>query len=148
MPPDPVVTATIDQDVYEAICTELGIIPPKLVVHPHGGGGRLHGEWRPGRIDLYCDVSMFPIAKLRFVQGEIVETLLHELRHAYQSLYWSSAKQNDQHMEYSLRPTEIDAEQYASANKHRFRFLARVSRKQQNSGFSRLSKHARPTGGV
>jgi len=77
------------------------------------------------------------VTRLPFVQSQIVKTILHELRHEWQMEKWTEKQwEEDERYSYNIKPSEIDARDWAEANVAKFRDLVRVKRE----GVSRLGR--------
>lgn len=139
MPPSPRLTAKVDEAAYRRACDELNIDPPSIVVTQLArtlNGRPTYGIWQPGRITIYLGgIEKYTADRLRAAQGELVDTVLHELRHAYQYNHNPDILDNK-------HACEVDAEGWAKRKRPEYRTIIRLSRTYPNSGFSRLSRHA------
>lgn len=133
--PAPRLKIEVPETPYLRACRELQIIPPQLVIRE--GGQKLLGQyhWPANVITIFTAYVLYETDALRYVQSEIVETLLHELRHGYQ---W----QNE------LWPTDVvkretDANHWASTRVADYRDMVRVRRITHGSGMSKLSNTER-----
>lgn len=147
MPPSPIVTVSVKPDRLLALVVELRLkaeVDVKVWVERQG---RTHGywEWKDGRhkISIFAGAPGLDVGRLTFAATAATDTLLHELRHAWQYENWTDdfyAK--DARRPYSQQELEKDANEWASTNAIRWRGLVHVSRRFPNSGFSRLSAAA------
>lgn len=140
MPPSPRLKATVDAAKCDLACRELNITVPTIVVksgnHPEG---TRYGDYDPNdhSIRLYLGgITNYEKDGLRFAQTELVRTLLHELRHGWQFIHSRELYDN-------VVPAEHDAEGWALRKIAEYRNIVRLSRSFPNSGFSRLTRHAR-----
>lgn len=133
MPPSPRLNATVDQETYDRACEALGIeeTRPTYSIHQGSRSGRpAYGDYNfaTNHVRLFLGISDYEFDALRFAQSEMVRTMLHELRHAYQHHHKTPV-------------SESDAERWACDHVAEFRKLIRLSRSFPNTGFSRLSRH-------
>lgn len=137
MPPSPRITITLDEAIYSAACLSLSITPPPVAFRKSGANGRFRGHYHPASrsITIYHGLDEQNIGALRSLQGELVRTLLHELRHAWQDA-------NGWVYEDRVVESENDANRWADENQARYRLILRVTRSFPGSGFSRMSRHA------
>lgn len=148
MPPSPVITATLNEPRWLELCESIGLNNPPTV--------RIRLTQRPNAAEqvlgTHCAVTNsinvnfgFPsdtIERLRFMQSDLVNTLLHEVRHAWQYQTWGEEwMRTDDKLPYALRHKEKDANQFAETHQTLWRGLVRVGRKQHGSNFSKLSRH-------
>ena len=139
MPPSPRLKATVDMEAYDRACRDLRIVQP-LVEGRQGNNpeGARYGDYAAGlhRVRLYLGgIKGYELDGLRSAQTELVNTMLHELRHAWQVMYRPEVWANHE-------AAEHDAEGWAIRNVANYRNIVRLSRSFPNSGFSRLSRHA------
>lgn len=134
MPPSPRLSAVIDQKTYEKACAELCLseMPTVKVISGRRTGKAAFGDYNTetNHVRLFLGLDNYIADGLRFAQTELVRTLLHELRHAYQN-------------EHNQALSEADAEEWAIRHVADYRNIIRLSRSYPNSGFSRLSRHDR-----
>lgn len=139
MPPSPRIKATLDEHMFEQVCTQLNILPPTIKFkNGERAGKKAWGDYNrtTNHINLYLGVSSYEYDALRFAQTEAVRTMLHELRHAWQ-------QQHRPDMYDSTIAVETDAEGWAQEQVASWVNLVRLSRSFPNSGFSRLGRHTR-----
>lgn len=155
MPPSPRLKATVDADELCKVCDELQLDSPPGVVFRTGQpnqrvlrAGRVpvcFGQYDEAKnvVIIYMGIDEYEADKLRYVQSEIVITILHELRHAYQKQHWAAEDlAADRARPYMLRKAERDAETWAVENASRFRRIVRVIRRTHGSGFSKIQQTA------
>ncbi len=144
MPPSPRITVTINEARFRDLCTSLTLntIPSIRFVRKPGSSGpaRVQGLYAAGQVTIFYGFPEEELERLRFIASEITATLLHEVRHHWQSEVWGAARFDDKHIDYCDRPTEKDAETYAKSQQHNWVGLVRVNRTQHGSGFSQLSR--------
>jgi len=139
MPPSPKITVKLDEERFFELCTELAVsVPTVKFVKGTRDGRPAWGDYQreTGVIRIYLGVDQYENERLPFAQTECVRTLLHELRHHYQSIHTPKLWDN-------IIALEMDAEGYAQENIAKFKTLIRLRREFPNSGFSRLSRHIR-----
>lgn len=141
MPPSPRISATLNETIYNLACEALDVTPPTVTIHTHARPGkRAFGDYSAAtnHIRLFLgDISNYEYDGLRSATQELVRTLLHELRHAWQHAHNTNNG--------STPEAEIDAETWACENVAGYRSIIRMSRTFPNSGFSRLGRHSRQT---
>lgn len=107
-----------------------------------GRQARLHGTIEGNRITMELGLDLFQHSSLRAVTREVVETLLHEYRHAWQHVNWPLGEiLEDQERPYRAREMERDAEDFAHRNTTRWMKagLIRLRPRATRSRLSRLS---------
>lgn len=143
--PAPITRAEINQRVLKLVCDDLRIPPPSVLLLPGcfpEQSLRGTADWT-NTIRVYLGVDGHDQEKLRFAQGRIVRTTLHELRHIHQMRHWSAEKwAEDKLLPYRLREAERDANEWAELNLTKYRALLTVKRTFPSSGFSRMSSRA------
>lgn len=146
MPPSPRLTAKVNEELYRRVCDELNIDPPSIVVtqlsrrDPQTGRMTL-GLWTLGRITIYLGgIDEYSTDRLSAAQRELCDTVLHELRHAWQHAHTTMLEKPEGN--YYTAECEVDAREYAARKLPEYRTIIRLSRTYPNSGFSRLSRHA------
>lgn len=141
MPPSREFHIEINEAELVSITEELGLKRPVQIHVLNRPSGRLHGEWLAAQrlITLETGLDFFQYDRLLHVKHEIVETLLHELRHAHQDDTWARARLADAHIPYALRETEIDATRWAKGNTTKHANLIRIRAKGTRSVLSRIS---------
>jgi hypothetical protein len=140
MPAPPEIETTLNQAAFERACNELGLKRSVSVQLRRAARGQsTRGEAGPGYINLYVGLETQEMNRLPFVITQITRTLLHELRHQFQFETWSPAKwAEDDRYSYSIKPSEVDARDWADRRVSSYRDLVRVKRRQA-SRLSRLS---------
>lgn len=132
MPPSPRITIKLDDERYASVCAQLGIAPPSIRFRDRlprgtrlrgGASGQVFGLYRFGSndVEVFTEIDQYGFDRLRAVNAELVITLLHELRHAWQH-------QSDDWKYGNLVADERDAEQYAQDHYHEWRGLLQVKR--------------------
>ncbi|MBA2726506.1 MAG: hypothetical protein H0U53_10990 [Actinobacteria bacterium] len=150
MPPSPRITARLDEPKFALLCESLGLkAAPTVQIRTAAssdGGIRTLGEYHgyENVVKLFIGFSSDNLEKLRFLQGKLTITFLHEMRHAWQTQQWGhEAMAKARNEPYHVRRSEVDANSFAEANAHLWRNVIRVVRTQHNSNFSRLARHTR-----
>ena len=140
MPPSPIITAALDEKRYADLCESMGLhVRPDTRFLRGSRNGKFYGVWKPAmrRIEVFYDIDEYDHNKLRFVNLELVLTLLHELRHA-----WQEQEHGPGWYRANVVAAEIDAEDFATKNVQKWRGVVKVKRRFPSSGFSKLSKTA------
>ena len=140
MPPAPRLTVTLIPARYTALCASLGLTdePPVRFV-TNGKPGKFLGTYWPttNSISIFCNFASIESGRLIHAQGELIDTLLHELKHAQQDKLHGKAwyKAN-------VVKAENEANEYAATNRHLWRGVVQLKRVQHGSAFSKLGRHA------
>jgi len=150
MPPSPRLKVSLVEDRFNDLCARLGIDPPPVRFIPGARQTQKHGLTLWGRADvltgitIYLNIETLEVDRLRYVSRELVETLLHELRHMYQYETWAPERIDaDRKRPYQEQEMERDAEAFAKSHLSEWRGIVRVSRTQPSSPFSKLACHDR-----
>lgn len=142
MPAPPEIKVAISQAAFERLCRQLGLKKDYIVTlkRAEWDVSTLRGTAAvDGKVTIYYGIQSQQINKLRYVQAQIVRTVLHEMRHQFQFENWSEGQWAiDEKYEYNIKPSEIDAREFADNNLAKYRDLVKVERKGQ-SRFGRLS---------
>ncbi len=139
MPPAPRVVVELDPAEWERCCVEAGLdraapvrfrrFPPKAQrLFP---GRPIYGEAdrASGAIFIYLCVEKYDTDRYRDVANELIVTLLHELRHQVQFKTWPLAQwEAERATPYDQKPSEIDAERWATENRSSWRPVAKIRR--------------------
>ena len=148
MPAPPEIVVTVNQEVFEKVCNDLGLERPiSLVLKRANSRGQItrgSAGWDT-IITIYYGLEKQEITRLPFVQSQIVKTILHELRHEWQmekkpESWW----EEDERYQYNIKPSEVDARDWADANLSKYRNLVRAKRE----GVSRLGRLSAAEKGV
>ena len=141
MPAPPEIEATFKQEAFERACVELGLKRPvRLELRRSNSGGITRGEAAPGQILIYVGLESQEMNRLLFVTTQITRTVLHELRHEWQFENWTQKQwDEDDRYTYNIKPSEVDARDWADRNVSKYRDLVRVKRRQA-SRLGRLSR--------
>jgi hypothetical protein len=140
MPAPPEIQVTINDPVFQKVCTDLGLKRP-VSMHlkqapSRGYTTRGHAAW-DRTITIYYGLQKQELDRLPFVISQISRTILHELRHEWQFENWTEEKwEEDARYSYNIKPSEIDARDFADANLAKYRSLVRVKR----LGVSRMGR--------
>lgn len=120
----------INEERYREVCERLGLLsPPRVRFTPAASDCIVKGEIDRNAITIYLGNLSQHVERLPRVNRDIAFTLLHELRHAYQYMTWSTAKWNsDQLRPYPNRECERDANQWAEDHLAEFSNVVRVKR--------------------
>lgn len=133
MPPSPRITLHIDQHKLAELCSamELRTIPevqlrdrlPRGVKTTYSGSGSVFGVYSPAehRVGIFTEQKQYEYDRLRAVNAELVITLIHELRHAWQH-------QSDEWTHGNVVRDERDAEGFAQENYHKWRGVIQLRR--------------------
>jgi len=140
MPPAPRLKVTLVPARYSALCQSLGLTeePPVRFV-TNGKPGKFLGMYWPATnsIDIFCNFASIESGRLIHAQGELIDTLLHELKHAHQKQLHGSEWYRK-----NVVKAENEANEYAASNRHLWRGVVQLKRVQHGSAFSKLSRHA------
>ena len=152
MAPAPRVVVEIDPKEWERCCIESGLdrtvkirfrrFPPKS---QRAFGCPIYGEAdRATRtIYIYLCIEKYDTARYREVHNELIDTILHELRHIVQFEKWPADKWNAEIVTpYDQKPSEIDAEKWAKANRPEYKSIAKI-RRVFRSNLSRIAETER-----
>ena len=133
MPPSPRISLHIDPTKYAALCEDMGIAEepevyfrdrlPKGSKTTYGGSGSVFGVYSATqhRIGIFTEQKQYEYDRLRAVNAELVITLIHELRHAWQYKHADGAS-------WSVVRRERDAEGFAQENYHKWRGVIQLRR--------------------
>lgn len=139
MPAPAEIQITVNEAALVRVCTELEIAVPPVRIRT-ARDKRTLGLQQGKTVTIFYGLSDQAASRLLFVTNEITRTLLHELRHVHQLETWTSEKwAEDERYSYNLKPSEVDANDFADRAGSRYRDLVRV-RRQQQSTLGRLSK--------
>lgn len=143
MPAPPEIAITLDDIAFAKALPELGIRELVTVRFRAAKDDRLWGQQRGHEVHIFYGNSFQTSNRLIFVANNITRTLLHELRHVWQEENWTPKQwaDDDRHA-YGIKPSEIDANDFADRNLSKYRGLVRVKREQQST-LGRLSKAER-----
>ena len=125
MPPSREFKVVIDPGAQSDLEQHLDIDPYRVKLS-RTTQTRLHGtHHRSSRlIVIELGHTLFAHSSLRAVKTEILNTILHEFRHAYQHTHWTPQKiAEDKKRPYRLQEMEIDAEEWAERNAAKWRQL-------------------------
>lgn len=148
MPPSPIIKAVLDDVRYKELCESLGLasipfVRIRMTERPNAAV-QLLGNYRfsNNSIEVSYGFPSDAIEKLRFVQSELVSTLLHETRHAWQYATWGfDFMVKDDLKPYHAQMKEKDANEFAATHQAAYRGLVKVTRRHHGSGFSKLGRH-------
>lgn len=140
MPAPPEIVVTVNEDVLLKACDELGLKnPPKFILKRASSRGQItrgSAGW-DATITIYYGLEKQELNRLPFVQAQIVRTILHELRHQWQMEYKpESWWEDDDRYSYNIKPSEVDARDWADKKLSSYRSLVKVKRE----GVSRLGR--------
>lgn len=133
MPPSPRLKLALNEERYAELCEAMGLSEPppvrfrdrlpKGVKTTYGGNGSVFGVYSPATnaVSIFTEQKQYGYDRIRAVNAELVITLLHELRHAWQhkSGQWTHG---------NVVRDERDAEGYAQENYHRWRGVISLRR--------------------
>lgn len=142
MPPSPIITVTADPRIFHKVCIDLEIEPPRLVIKRDTKASKAYGICaRDGKsISLFTNMDEYDRNRLMHVQSELVITLLHELRHAWQAKH-APEKYLIYHTDISAKQwCEYDAENWATVHHTTYRGIVTVKRRFPHSRMSQLAK--------
>lgn len=140
MPAPPEITVTLNEEHFARLCTELGIKKPVNVQLVRAKDDRVWGDQLGDRIRIYYGVGTQQRGRLLFVVNQVIRTLLHETRHVWQDENWTNKQwDEDARYTYNIKPSELDADDFADRNLAKYRGLARV----QRTAASQLGRLAR-----
>lgn len=112
-------TFCMNEDMQRELEATLHLKAPVQVNVSTDSKRGLRGTYTPGRriITLEIALDLFANSSLIACKREIVQTLLHEFRHAWQEDHWTPERiAKDHHRSYEDREVEKDAREYAAAN--------------------------------
>lgn len=140
MPAPPEIVVTVNQEAFDQVCTDLGLDHPVSLVLKRAASRASVTRGTAGWervITIYYGLEKQELNRLPFVQSQIVRTILHELRHEWQmekkpESWW----EDDARYSYNIKPSEVDARDWADANLSKYRNLVRVKRE----GVSKLGR--------
>lgn len=140
--PAPIITIEVNEEALERVCDTLKIPvdrTPMVVIKKQKGHTKSGMPW----LGLYDSVTntvtislgheCYETDKLRYVKTELIVTLLHELRHAWQHFCGPKSLWDN------TVARENDAETWAVKHVASFRDILTVRRKFHGSGMSRLN---------
>lgn len=135
MPPSPRIEVHIDNEKLAALLKAMELSDPPTIAFrdrlPRGaklsysfnGSASVFGTYSPAghAISIYTEQKQYGFDRIRAVNAELVITLLHELRHAWQhrSPGWTHG---------NVAKDERDAEDFAQANYHKWRGVIQLRR--------------------
>lgn len=138
MPPLPRVVVEIDPKEWERCCVEAGLTGPQTIRFRRfpPKSQRIHGrpvygeaQKTPPCIYIYLCIEQYDHARFRDVHNELIDTILHELRHLYQFKTWPQEKWiSEVGTPYEAKPSEIDAERWAKKNRSEYKRIAKIRR--------------------
>lgn len=141
----PTVKVTLDERVLTEVCSELDLAAiPSIRFLYHARGNRCYGDYNGtlNRVRIFI-VGQYDADGLRFVQLEVVKTVLHELRHAHQKQHNPEVYSKYHDSKEAFDWCERDAEGYAETAVARWRGLATVKRKFHGTAMSKLAQAER-----
>ena len=143
MPAPPEIVITINDAVFQQLCKDMGLKRPVSVLlkraSSRGSITRGQAGWERV-ITIYYGLEKQEITRLPFVQSQIVKTILHEMRHEWQMETWTEKQwEDDERYSYYIKPSEVDARDFADEKLAKYRSLVRVKRE----GVSRLGRLAK-----
>lgn len=133
MPPSPRLKVHIENEKLAALLKDMGLSEPPTVAFrdhiPRGakttysGSGSIFGVYSPAAhsVTIFTEQKQYEFDRLRAVNAELVITLLHELRHAWQFKCANGAS-------WSVVRQERDAEAFAQENYHKWRGVIQLRR--------------------
>jgi hypothetical protein len=133
----------IDKDVLTDVFAALGLsdTPPSITYNATKIAKDKNGEdWGmydavKNHIYIFCLPESFQKLPLKKLQPLIRDTLLHEIRHAYQQKHWSPERmERARQGGYRVRGVEKDARKWALDNSPKFKGLVKVRRQQVGAG--------------
>ena len=144
--PAPIVKVELIEDEWTALCESRGLSPVPVrftpFCHPEGGK-RVFGQadYEANRITVYLARDEYSTDRYRDIHHDIIITLLHELQHFWQRANWSDEEiRKDHKIPYEIRPSERDAEIWATENEKQHKGVVKISRRFVGNGFSRLGR--------
>jgi len=142
MPAPPEIKVTMNDEVFQKVCLDLGLERP-VIMHLKPAASRAQttrgtAEW-DRTITIYYGMEKQEVNRLPFVISQISRTILHELRHEWQFENWTEKQwEDDARYSYYIKPSEVDARDWADANLAKYRGLVKVKRE----GVSRMGRLA------
>lgn len=129
----------IDSLLHGRLCAELGVAPCEILFAPDPSANSVfvRGTYnrigaKKGLITIHLHRSLVGKRlnpnKRKRIEKSILTTLLHEYRHHWQYDHQISMVMASRNMEYSVRPIEIDARQFARGAVNRYAKLVSISR--------------------
>jgi hypothetical protein len=132
MPPSRELTIVVNEAVKAKLEEHLRLSGPCQIVVRSERQNRLYGMYEPHSrtVTIHLGSDILAGSHLLHVNRKVIETLLHEFRHAHQYDNWDPEKlARDERRAYHLKDVEEDANDWSSRNVSTWIKLARVSRK-------------------
>jgi len=140
MPAPPEIKVEINDPIFQKVCEDLGLEHPvSVVLKPaasRASATRGMAAWNRV-ITIYYGMEKQEVTRLPFVISQVSKTILHELRHEWQFENWTDKQwDDDARYAYNIKPSEIDARDFADTNLAKYRGLVKVKR----TGVSRMGR--------
>jgi len=139
-------TFQIDPEAQARLESHLRLKAPVTVRVVSERSGRLHGEYDPNTrtVYLYLGADLFTNSRLLHVKQRIIQTLLHEFRHAHQFDHWPAERMHrDSLRQYGAQEREKDARDFQANSMAEWMSLGVLKVKNPASPLRRLSRAER-----